>query len=81
MVAKFDQSANKGSEDYLLNSKGINMIRLGVVIINREDPSCVVLNEREKGLKVLRSCCILLTRHLATRVEFADNPMKMALEM
>ena len=55
------------------------MIRLDVVIINREGPSCAVLSEMEKDQAVLRSCCIPLTRHLVMRVGFVDSPMRMAL--
>ena len=79
VVADFDSSANEGSEGYFPKPKGINMIRLDVVIINQEGPSCVVLSEMEKGQAVLRSYCIPLTRHLAMRVGFVDNPMRMAL--
>ena len=57
------------------------MIRLDVVIINQEGPSCVVLSEMEKGLGVLQSCCIPLTRHLTMKVEFVDNPKGMALRI
>ena len=55
------------------------MIHLDVVIIDRGGPSCVVLNEMEKDLGVLQSCCILLKGHLAMKVEFVDSPMRMAL--
>ena len=79
MVVDFDSSPNGGSEGYLLKTKEINMIRLDVVIINREGPSCVELSEMEKGLAVLRFCCIPLTRHLAMKVGFVDSPMRMAL--
>ena len=79
MVADFDSSANRESEGYLPKPKGINMIRLDVVIINREGPSCAVLSEMEKDQAVLRFCCIPLTRHLAMKVGFVDSPMRMAL--
>ena len=77
MAADFDSSANGGSEDYL--PKGINMIRLDVVTINREGPSCAVPSEMEKGQAVLQSCCRPLTRHPAMRVGFVDSPTRMAL--
>ena len=79
MVVDFDSSANVGSAGYFLKSKGINMIRLDVVIINPEGPSCVVLSETEKGQAVLRFCCIPQTRHLAMKVGFVGSPMGMAL--
>lgn len=79
MDVDFDSMTNGGSEGYLPTTKGINMIRLDVVIINREGPSCVALSETEKGQAVLRFCCIPLTRHLAMKVGFVDSPMRMAL--
>ena len=79
MVVDSDSSANGGSEGYLPKTKGINMIRLDAVIINREGPSCVVLSEMEKGQVVLRFCCIPLTKHLAKKVEFVGSLMRMAL--
>lgn len=81
MVVDFDQSAIGGSEDCLPKSKGISRIRLDVVIITQEDPSYVVLSKMGKGLEVLQSCCISLTRHLAMKVEFVYSPMRMALGM
>ena len=78
MVADFDSSANGESEGYFPKTKGINMIHLDGVIINREGPSCVVLSEMGKDQAVLRFCCIPLTRHLAMRVGFVDNPKRMA---
>ena len=79
MVVDFDSTANGGLEGYLPMTKGINMIRLDVVIINREGPSCVVLSEMEKGQAVLRFCYIPLTRHQAMKVRFVDSPMRMAI--
>lgn len=70
--------ANGRSEGYLPEPKGINMIHLDVVTINREGPSCVVPSEMEKGQAVLRFCCIPLTRHLAKKVGFVGSLMRMA---
>lgn len=78
MVVDFDLTANGGLEGYLPMTKGINMIRLDVVIINREGPSCVVPSEMEKGQAILRFCCIPLTRHLTKKEGFVGSLMRMA---
>jgi len=51
------------------------MIRLGGVIGDREDPSCVVKNAgMVMGREVLRFCCKPLKGHQGVRVVFGGNP-------